>query len=317
MRREQQCGMQKFEHDNKFQNLIADQDDHAEVETEPGEEDIETPPGLIKYRKSGKMQKSRQKGQRGNDKWKHSTARNGTGTTTLEQQRNTDDAKTVNEAELKGDGPTGRQLNSKMQDGCPCSGPRHSWKRRCEGSKSTEDPKSISCCMRGPTQQREDQEEHERKLQTQINEPNEGKTDSGQWELLTITVDSGAGESVSPPDVATSFPIIETKASQEGVYYVAATGDRIYNEGEKRVTCTTQEGHRQSWMFQIAEVNKVLASVSRICESGRHKVVFQKGDSFIEDVKTGQRTQLRERTGVYVIEAWIDRSDFARQGATP
>ena len=171
--------------------------------------------------------------------------------------------------------------------------------------------------MRGPTQRGEDHEEEVKKLQTQINELNEGKTDAGQWELLTITVDSGAGESVSPPDVATSFPIIETKASKEGVYYISASGDRIYNEGEKRVTCTTQEGHRQSWMFQVADVNKVLASVSRMCESGRHKVVFQRGDSFIEDIKSGQRTQLRERNGVYVIEAWVDRSDFARQGATP
>ena len=95
---------------------------------------------------------------------------------------------------------------------------------------------------------------------------------------------------------------------------MAATGDRVYNEGERRVTCTTTDGHQQSWMFQIAEVNKVLASVSRICESGQEKVVFQKGNSYIENIRTGRRTQMKERNGLYVIEAWIDRLDFARQG---
>ena len=83
------------------------------------------------------------------------------------------------------------------------------------------------------------------------------------------------------------------------------------------MTCTTPEGHRQSWMFQIADVNKVLASVSRICEAGHDRVVFQKGDSYIENLKTGRRTQMRERNGVYEIEAWIDKSGFPRQGATP
>ena len=149
---------------------------------------------------------------------------------------------------------------------------------------------------------------------SQIHGLNGGRKGPGRWELMTITVDSGAGESVSPPDVATSFPIVETAASKEGTYYVAATGDRVYNEGERRVTCTTTDGHRQSWMFQVAEVNKVLASVSRICESGQERVVFQKGNSYIEHVKTGRRTQMQERNGIYVIDAWIVKSGFARRG---
>ena len=137
-----------------------------------------------------------------------------------------------------------------------------------------------------------------------------------------MTVDSGAGESVSPPHEAAMFPTIETDASRDGTYYIAATGDRVYNEGEKRVTCTTPEGHQHSWMFLVADVNKVLASVSRICESSQERVVFQKGNNYIEHLKTGRRTQMKERNGVYVIEAWIDKgllnkADFARQGATP
>ena len=155
-----------------------------------------------------------------------------------------------------------------------------------------------------------------------MNEVNRGRKDPGRWELFTITVDSGAGESVTPPHEATMFPTVETAASQDGTYYVAASGDRIYNEGEKRVTCITPEGHRQSWMFQVADVNKVLASVSRICESGEERVIFQKGNNYIENIKSGRRTRMQERNGVYIIEAWIDKASlpkagFARQGASP
>ena len=93
-------------------------------------------------------------------------------------------------------------------------------------------PRSIGCCLKGPTHDdKKDPEEDARKMRAQINDLNGGKTDPGRWELLTITVDSGAGESVSPPNVATSFPIVETAASKDGVYYVAASGDRVYNEG--------------------------------------------------------------------------------------
>ena len=60
-------------------------------------------------------------------------------------------------------------------------------------------------------------------------------------------------------------------------------------------------------MFQAAEVNKPLASVSRICEAGTDRVVFEKGNNYIEHMKTGRRTQLRERNGVYELDTWIDK----------
>ena len=170
--------------------------------------------------------------------------------------------------------------------------------------------------MRGTAPRKEDTDADDKKLRAQLNEVNEGKKDPGRWELFTITVDSGAGESVSPPSEATIFPTIENAASKDGTYYVAASGDRIYNEGEKRVTCVTPEGHRQSWMFQVADVNKVLASVSRICESGEERVVFQRGNNYIENMRTGRRTNMQERNGVYAIEAWIDKQSVARQGAS-
>ena len=131
-------------------------------------------------------------------------------------------------------------------------------------------------------------------------------------------MDSGAAESVAPPEAGSMFPIIETQAAKDGMYYISATGDRVYNEGERRVTVTMPEGHRQSMMYQVADVNKVLASVSRICEGGHDRVVFEKGNNYIENLKTGRRTHMREHNGVYIIEAWIDTTaGFGRPGGIP
>ena len=73
-------------------------------------------------------------------------------------------------------------------------------------------------------------------------------------------------------------------------------------------------------MYQVADINNVLASVSRICEGGTERVVFEKGNNYIENLQTGRRTRMVERDGVYVIEAWIDKSataGFGRPGVTP
>ena len=60
----------------------------------------------------------------------------------------------------------------------------------------------------------------------------------------------------------------------------------------------------------VADVNKVLASVSKICECG-NKVVFDEDGSYIEDKRTKQRTPIHKRNSVYVMElkVWNDSKD--------
>eukprot|EP00973_Karenia_brevis_P052565 7302161-Karenia_brevis.AAC.1 len=56
--------------------------------------------------------------------------------------------------------------------------------------------------------------------------------------------------------------------------------------------------------FQVADVTKPLASVTRICQAG-HRVVFDSNGSFIEDKQSGHREWLREVNGQYVLDAWV------------
>ena len=64
---------------------------------------------------------------------------------------------------------------------------------------------------------------------------------------------------------------------------MAASDHCIPNEGETDFKFKSREGHKLSWVFQVAEVNKVLASVAALVDS-RHRVTFDKDDKTGEDV---------------------------------
>ena len=49
----------------------------------------------------------------------------------------------------------------------------------------------------------------------------------GKFEEIRITADSGAVDHVAPSDMARGIPIRETRASKQGVHYVAANGSVI------------------------------------------------------------------------------------------
>ena len=96
-----------------------------------------------------------------------------------------------------------------------------------------------------------------------------------------------------------------------GVCYVAADDGRIPNEGEADFKFQTKDGQSLSWVFQIAEVNKILAAVSALVDSG-HKVVFDRDEktkldaSFIVHKETGQSIRMRRDRNVWVIDAYVE-----------
>ena len=147
--------------------------------------------------------------------------------------------------------------------------------------------------------------------------------ESEKYELVEITVDSGAAESVCPPDLMSQFPTKETPSSLNGEQFVAANGAIIENEGERRVSLITMDGIRREMAFQVTGVNKVLASVSRMNEKG-HVVVYDGDNSYIQNKATGEQVPMKKRNGVWVLEVWVEKSPnlsnrsdetFRRQGA--
>ena len=73
-----------------------------------------------------------------------------------------------------------------------------------------------------------------------------------------------------------------------------------------------EEQIQRSITAQLCEVNKALLSVSRMVQAG-NKVVFSGSGSHVEDQNTGERIQLREQGGMYMLKLWIKNQHFQRQ----
>jgi hypothetical protein len=134
-----------------------------------------------------------------------------------------------------------------------------------------------------------------------------------KYSLIEITVDSGAAESVLPSDALPQFPLEETIQSKDGEEFVAANGGIIRNEGERKVSVYTLDWKQKDITFQVTGVNKALASVSRICDKG-HRVVFDSGQSFIQNKLNGEVLPLRRKNGVWVLEVWVPKKPTQDSG---
>ena len=133
-----------------------------------------------------------------------------------------------------------------------------------------------------------------------------------------ITVDSGAADNVLPRRMVrgNGNKIRPSEASRAGVHYVTASANRIPNEGEADLKFITSNGQNLSWVFQVAEVNKVLASVSYLVDTG-HRVTFETDSqtgadvSSIIDEKTGKEVAMRRDNNVWVIDAYVEEDTDA------
>ena len=94
-------------------------------------------------------------------------------------------------------------------------------------------------------------------------------------EKVTITVDSGAADTVGPKSIAQGIPIKPTKASQLGENYRAANGTTIKNYGQKRLEGVDANGINTGITIQVADVRKTLASVGKMTEAG-NIIIFSK-----------------------------------------
>ena len=130
-----------------------------------------------------------------------------------------------------------------------------------------------------------------------------------------ITVDSGAANNVMPRRmVRNKAKIRPSPASIRGVHYVAANNGRIPNEGEVDFEFTTDDGHYEFLVMQIAEVNKALGSVSYMVDTG-FRVVFDRDEETGVDLSmmvhkaTGRATRFRREKNIWVLDAYVQNGD--------
>ena len=67
------------------------------------------------------------------------------------------------------------------------------------------------------------------------------------------------------------------------------------------------ENQAAGMMFQTAEIERPLVLASQLAASG-HRVVFNEKGCEIVHEKSGRRTALHKRGGIYVLRTWIPES---------
>ena len=137
-----------------------------------------------------------------------------------------------------------------------------------------------------------------------------------------ITMDTGAHDNVIPRRMIGRRPARDSPGSLRGLKYVGAGGEKIWNEGEVDFPFESTEGHVQSMLFQIAEVNKPLGSVAHFVDR-EYRVVFDQNSVTGEDLsymvhKPTKRTyRFRRCRNIWILDAIVDLADLLGDFSRP
>ena len=125
--------------------------------------------------------------------------------------------------------------------------------------------------------------------------------------VVTVTADSGAGNHIiSKLDIGTYDKRVEpSPASRAGKGFVAANDHRIPNEGQVSLRLQGEEPDAEmvNSVFQVAEVNRPLMSIGRICDRG-HRVMFDSDRAEVICKRTGKVVMVfkRKNGGLYTAD---------------
>ena len=117
-------------------------------------------------------------------------------------------------------------------------------------------------------------------------------TEDPEWEEVSLALDSGATETVIPPDILDGVELRQRGPDKRGVEYEVANGVQIPNLGERKFRGATAEGSMKSVVAQVCEVNTGLLSVKKVTSAG-NRVVFDEEGSYIQNKMSGEVTRIK------------------------
>ena len=137
-----------------------------------------------------------------------------------------------------------------------------------------------------------------------------------EWEKLTLTVDSGASDTVVPPTVCQGAQLLKT-GEKCGIEYEIADGSSIENLGERHCLMKATEAKTDATMemrFQVVDVSKALRSVHRMVQQGHSvllaedKIGEEGGSAILINGDPKNRIPLRHAGGTYELDVWLKPS---------
>ena len=140
----------------------------------------------------------------------------------------------------------------------------------------------------------------------------------GEWVRISSVMDSGACAPVAPLGMLPGYPVRENAASKQGKTYSAASGHAIKRHGEQHLKALTDNGVATEILFQLADVECPLVSISAVCDKGNRVIVGRSG-GVILNLATGAEVPFERRGGVYALGLWVrrPRAEAGAAGAGP
>ena len=122
-----------------------------------------------------------------------------------------------------------------------------------------------------------------------------------------MKIDSGAVDTVMPPSMAKYFPLEETERSKRGEGYLAANNSVIPHYGMRKLRGQSDAYRPMTMIAQVAGVKSALVSVHRLLEAG-NRVHFERGNCYVEHVKSRARTDIAEKDGTFEVGFWVPKA---------
>ena len=153
----------------------------------------------------------------------------------------------------------------------------------------------------------------------EVNEVPQG-SGNGVYEVVTVTLDSGAYNTVGPRKVGSYFPVKPTEASQTGKHFSAANGSVIRNYGQRVIQGRSEEGATVTMPIQVADVGKVLGSAREFLDTG-NRIALDRDEqgrscSYLEHKATGHRTVVNEVRGTFQFNIRVPKGTTSESEAT-
>ena len=123
---------------------------------------------------------------------------------------------------------------------------------------------------------------------------------------MPIAMDSGSMANVTPPRIF-SCTVQATEASKRKEVFHGADNSAILNLGSQSVSGKSDSENPVaiSVDFEVANITRPLGSVSKLVRK-QNKVVFDEGDSYIENKRTGEKVPLREENCLFYLDIWVE-----------
>ena len=159
--------------------------------------------------------------------------------------------------------------------------------------------------------------DHAAVVSVDIDEPDVLNVETWPERSIEMILDSGACRHVLPVSEISGYEVQDSPGSRRGQCFIVGNGEPVPNEGQVNLNLVApvgDDGEREvTSVFQVAELNSNLMSVSQICDNG-YECIFSKNHARVVTTDGEVVCQFNRERNMYVTKMRLrPPSPFGRQ----